>query len=204
VAPVASTAPAARRLSRLPFSRDEADRILAMVPPALSLKALDFDANRGAAMSPALSAYRIVHFGTHAVRDDRHPELSGIVLSLVDPRGRKQNGFLRLQDLYNLHLGADLVVLSACETAVGVAAGGEGLASMARGFFYAGAVRVVAALWKVDDEATAAFMQLFYRAQIVDRLSTAAALRAAQQSMRGQKRWEDPYYWSGFILQGEW
>jgi CHAT domain-containing protein/tetratricopeptide (TPR) repeat protein len=198
-----ATAPPSRRLSRLPFSRDEAESILALAPPNQRLRALDFDANRTLATSAALGEYRFVHFATHAVRDDRHPELSAVILSLVDRQGAPQDGFLRLQDVTALRLNADLVLLSACETAIGKQAGGEGLLSLARGFFFAGSRRVIATLWRVDDEAAARLLQLFYRA-LLNGATPAVALRAAQQNMRQQKRWADPFYWSGFVLQGEW
>jgi CHAT domain-containing protein len=194
-----------RRLSRLPFSREEADRILAAAPFETSLKALDFDASRTTATGTDLSQYRILHFATHAVQDDEHPGLSGIVLSLVRRDGNPQDGFLRLHDLFGLRLQADLVVLSACETGTGRQTGGEGLASLSRGFFYAGAARVVSSLWKVDDEATARLMELFYKALFARaQMSPAAALQAAQTAMMKQKRWEDPHYWSAFVLQGDW
>lgn len=212
VDPAVTSAPAARgpapgipsrRLSRLPFSRDEAERILRLVPANSRLQALNFDANRATAVSANLAQYRIVHFATHAIQDDEHPELSGIVLSLVGANGRPQDGFLRIHDLYGLHLRADLVVLSACETGIGRQTGREGLASLARGFFFAGATRVMSSLWKVDDEATARLMELFYKALLNDpRQEPAAALRAAQNEMQHQKRWADPHYWSGFVLQG--
>jgi hypothetical protein len=79
---------------------------------------------------------------------------------------------------------------------------GEGLISLTRGFMYAGAARVVASLWKVEDEASAALMKNFYQAMINDGLQPAAALRKAQISVWEQKRWRSPYYWAGFILQG--
>jgi CHAT domain-containing protein len=107
------------------------------------------------ATSRELSQYRIVHFATHGLLDSQHPELSGLVLSLVDESGKPQNGFLRLHDIYNLNLPVELVVLSACNTGLGKDVRGEGLVGIVRGFMYAGAARVVASLWKVDDEATA-------------------------------------------------
>ena len=106
---------------------------------------MDFSASRSAATSPDLAQYRIVHFATHGVLDSRTPALSGIVLSLVDRQGRPVDGFLRLWDIYNLRLPIDLVVLSACQTALGKEIKGEGLVGMTRGFMYAGAARVVAA-----------------------------------------------------------
>src|SRR6185369_10835773 len=132
------------------------------------------------------------------------PELSGIVLSLVDEQGRPQNGFLRLYDIYNLKLEADLVVLSACQTALGKEIKGEGLVGLTRGFMYAGAPRVVASLWQIDDRATAEFMGRFYEAMLRQGLKPAAALRAAQVAMWKGRRWQAPHYWAAFTLQGEW
>jgi CHAT domain-containing protein len=191
-------------LPRLPFSRREADEIMAVTPEGEGKKAVDFDASRATATSPELSQYRIVHFATHGLLDSVHPELSGLVFSMVDKNGRPQNGFLELQDIYNLNLPADLVVLSACETGLGKEISGEGLVGLTRGFMYAGASRVMASLWKVSDAGTAALMAEFYRSMEKDALPPAAALRAAQIKMWQQKRWRDPYYWAAFQLQGEW
>jgi CHAT domain-containing protein len=191
-------------LSRLRFSRQEADAIAALVPGEKSLKATDFAANRAMAISEELGQYRIVHFATHVLLNSQRPELSGIVLSLVDKEGRPQDGFLRLHETYNLKLEADLVVLSACQTALGKEIKGEGLAGLTRGFMYAGAPRIVATLWSVEDRATAELMKRFYREMLGKGVRPAAALRAAQVAMWKQKGWEDPFYWGGFVLQGEW
>jgi CHAT domain-containing protein len=191
------------RIPRLPFSRQEAERILALLPPGSGFKALDFDASRATATT-ALAEYRMVHFATHALVNSEHPELSGLVLSLVDGRGTPQDGFLRLHDVYNLSLPADLVVLSACRTALGEDVRGEGFVGLTRGFFYAGAARLVASLWKVDDAATAELMTRFYAAMLKDGLAPAAALRRAQVELWSSRRWHAPYYWAAFFLQGEW
>jgi CHAT domain-containing protein len=127
-----------------------------------------------------------------------------LVLSLFDEQGKRQDGFLRLHDIYNLNLPADLVVLSACNTGLGKDVRGEGLVGIVRGFMYAGAARVVASLWKVDDEATAELMKRFYQQMLQERKTPAAALRAAQIGMSQQKRWHSPYNWAAFVLQGEW
>jgi CHAT domain-containing protein/tetratricopeptide (TPR) repeat protein len=195
---------AQQRLQRLTFSRREADEITALTGPGASFKALDFVANRATALGPNLSQYRIIHFATHGLLNSQHPELSGVVLSLFDEEGRPQDGFLRLHDIYNLKLAADLVVLSACKTGLGKEIKGEGLVGLTRGFFYAGAPRVVASLWKVDDRATAELMKLFYERMLRDGLRPAEALRKAQIDMLKQPRWAAPYYWAGFTLQGEW
>jgi CHAT domain-containing protein len=168
------------------------------------MEALDFKANRVTATSSELSQYRIVHIATHGLLNSEHPELSGIVLSLVDEQGRPQDGFLRLHEIYNLNLPAELVVLSACRTALGKEIKGEGLVGLTRGFMYAGAARVMASLWKVQDDATAELMKRFYRGVLKDGMRPAAALRAAQVEMWKSKQWRSPYYWAAFVLQGEW
>lgn len=192
------------RVGRLPFSREEADAIARLVPAGEALKATGFEATRDTALGPALRDYRIVHFATHGVFDSSRPALSGLIFSLVDRQGRYKNGYVRLQDIYNLRLDAEVVVLSACETALGTEIKGEGLVGLARAFMYAGAPRVVASLWAVDDLATAELMTRFYRGMLQGSLPAAAALQAAQRSMRSEARWRDPYYWAGFTLVGDW
>ena len=191
-------------LTRLHFSRQEAEEISRLAGDKRNLKALDFAASRTMATNEKLSDYRIVHFATHGLINNHHPDLSGIVLSLVDEQGRPQNGFLRLYDIYNLKLNADLVVLSACQTALGKDIKGEGLVGLTRGFMYAGAPRVVASYWRIDDRATSDIMKRFYSAMFKDGLRPAAALRAAQVSMLQDKRWQSPHYWAAFTVQGEW
>jgi len=191
-------------ISPLYFSRDEAQAIVKVAPKGKTLLAMDFRASREMAMSPELSQYRMIHFATHGLLDLEHPELSGIVLSLVDEKGEAKDGYLRLHDIYNLNLPAELVVLSACQTGVGKQIKGEGLIALTRGFMYAGAKSVVASLWKVDDAATAALMAEFYKQMFTNKLKPAAALRAAQLSIAQEKRWQSPYYWAGFFLQGDW
>jgi len=190
---------------RLLSTRREAAAISALVPERERMQALDFEASRTTAIRPDLGEYRIVHFATHGLLNNIHPELSGIVLSLVDEAGHQQDGFLRLQDIYNLKLPAELVVLSACQTGLGKEIKGEGLIGLARGFMYAGAPRIVASLWKVDDLATSELMKRFYQGLLgPERLRPAGALRQAQLSIWKQKQWREPYYWAAFVLQGEW
>jgi CHAT domain-containing protein len=187
---------------RLLESRREARDIAALAPDVDV--ALDFEANRASAMSPRLADYRVIHFATHGIIDNDHPELSGVVLSLFNDKGEPQDGFLRLHDIYNLKLPVDLVVLSACSTALGREIVGEGLIGLVRGFMYAGSRRVLASLWKVDDEATSELMTRFYRALFERGLAPSAALQAAQVELLKTKRWSHPFYWAGFVLQGEW
>ena len=154
-------------------------------------------------MSQDFSRYLVLHFATHGILNSESPELSGVVLSLVTENGELQNGFLRLHDIYNLNLSAQLVVLSACNTGVGQEIKGEGLVSLVRGFMYAGSGSVIASLWKVDDEATGELMKQFYISLFKDGLKPAAALRKAKQNIWEQKRWRAPFYWGAFVLQGE-
>jgi CHAT domain-containing protein len=189
---------------RLPWTRREAEAIAAVVPAGRSFLALDFRASRETALSPELSRYRIVHFATHGLIDSRTPALSGLMLSRVGEHGAPREGFLGLRDIYNLRLGADLVVLSGCETALGREVRGEGLVGLTQGFLYTGAKQVVASLWRVEDRATAELMARFYKGLLVEGLAPAAALRQAQLAVRQEKRWRSPYYWSGFVLQGDW
>ncbi len=200
-APRVNAAPA--EFTRLRFSRQEADQITALAAGRKNLLALDFDASRALVQSGRLAGYGYVHFATHAVIDSEHPELSGIVLSLVDRRGRSEDGFLRMLDIYNLKLNAGLVTLSACRTALGKDIAGEGLVGLTRGFLYAGASRVLATLWSVEDKATSELMRRFYSGILRDKLSPASALRAAQLAMWHDKQWRSPYYWGAFTLQGE-
>jgi CHAT domain-containing protein/Tfp pilus assembly protein PilF len=189
---------------RLRASRREAETIVELAGKNNAVEELDFDSSRETATSDALGQYRIIHIATHGLLNSRNPELSGLVFSLVDRQGRPKNGFLEAQDIYNLKLGADLVVLSACQTALGKEIRGEGLVGLTRAFMYAGVPRVVASLWKVPDQATTELMQKFYRGILQQGLQPAAALRAAQFSMWKEPRRSAPYYWAGFTLQGDW
>ncbi len=192
------------RLQRLVESKREAQAIRDIAAAGQTTIALGFDASRERVMASNLAEYRIVHFATHSLLNEDNPELSGVVFSLVDKQGKEQNGFLRLHEIFNLNLPVEMVVLSACQTGLGKKIKGEGLVGLTRGFMYAGAPRVVASLWSVDDRATALLMSSFYRKMLRENLPPAAALRAAQNEIRGQKQWRSPVYWAGFVLQGEW
>lgn len=188
-------------LERLPASGAEARAIADLAPGQKSLVALGFDANRERVTGGALNRFRYIHFATHAFVDDRHPQLSWLALSQFDRRGREQNGFLRLSDIYKLRLSADLVVLGACRTGLGQELRGEGMIGLTRGFMYAGAPRVIVSLWDVSDSATARLMKSFYGYLLQQRLTPSAALRQAQLDMWRQNR--APFYWAAFTLQGD-
>ena len=191
-------------LPPLRYSRMEAESIAALLPKDHVWLAEDADASRASALAPDWRHFTIVHFATHAVVDTNRPEISGIVLSSRGPNGQSEDGMLRMNDIYNLDMPVDLVVLSGCETAAGRGVGAEGVFSLSRAFFYAGAEHVLASLWPVEDRATAVFMAEFYRALLVDHNSAASALYVAQQRLARDSRWASPYYWAGFVLQGGW
>jgi CHAT domain-containing protein/tetratricopeptide (TPR) repeat protein len=193
------------RFPPLSYTSQEAEAILALAPASERSEVLGKDASRAAVLSGALRNYRFLHFATHGSFATTDPGGGQLVLAQIDPRGQQEpNGFLHLADIYELNLRADLVVLSACQSALGREVRGEGMMGMTRGFFYAGAERVLVSLWNVNDRVTVELMRRFYRGILAERLSPAAALRAAQDAIRRQKRWRAPYYWAGFTLRGEW
>ena len=192
------------RLGRLPQTRHEAEAIAALVPADQRLVATGSDARRARVVDGELSTYRILHFATHGFIHPHNPELSGLVLARLDGDGGRLDGFLGLHDVSNLELSAELVVLSGCRTALGKQIRGEGLVGLTRGFMVAGVPRVVASLWQVRDTATAELMARFYRAMLVESLAPAAALRAAQLSLRQERRYRAPFFWAAFTLQGDW
>jgi CHAT domain-containing protein len=192
------------KLKRLLGTRQEAEAIMALVPATERKEFFDFQANKSNAINPDLGQYQIIHFATHGILNTVHPELSGVVMSLVDEKGISQNGFLRLRDIFNLNLSAELVVLSACQTGQGQEIKGEGIIGLTRGFMYAGSKRVLVSLWKVDDQATAELMKRFYRGLLQEKLTATMALKQAQLEMSQIPQWRSPYYWGAFVLQGEW
>jgi tetratricopeptide (TPR) repeat protein len=183
--------PAAPQLARLAFARMEAEQVLALVPAAERVAAM------GAAATPEAvrqNPAAVMHFAAHSVLDTDRPERTEIVLS---------GGSLRVRDVYGMKLGAELAVLSACQTALGKEMKREGLMSLTRAFQQAGVKRVVASLWKVDDRATAELMKHFYTEMFVGKKAAPEALREAQRRLATTRRWAHPFYWAGFIVQGE-
>jgi CHAT domain-containing protein/predicted negative regulator of RcsB-dependent stress response len=190
------------RFERLPHTKLEAEAIERLAAKGKNLMAMGFAASRDTIEQTDLSRFRIVHFATHGLLNSQHPELSGLVFSLLNERGQPREGFLRLHDVFNLKLNAELVVLSGCQTALGKEIKGEGLIGLTRGFLYAGSSRVLASLWSVQDKATADLMRRFYARLLSEGLSASEALRLAQVEMWKEQR--APYYWAAFTLQGDW
>jgi CHAT domain-containing protein len=191
-------------IPRLTGTRKEAEAILSLAPKPQTMQAFDFDASLTTLTNTDLTQYRAVHFATHGFVNSSAPELSGVLLSLVDKQGNLVDGFLRLHDIFNLSLNAQVVVLSACQTGLGGSVRGEGLVGLTRGFMYAGTPRLVVSLWSVDDDATAALMSSFYTKMLSQGMLPAQALRQAQLEMWEQDKWKSPYFWAAFTLQGDW
>lgn len=163
----------------------------------------DYDATRERFLNTDLSHFAILHLVTHAYYIQNHPENSGFLLSNISSNQKELSSFVGLREIYELRAPVFLVVLSACQTALGENLRGEGLMSLTRGFMHAGASSVVASLWEVDDRATAELMQLFYNNMLQHGMKTSEALRAAQNSIRQRPEWRSPHYWAAFTLQGE-
>jgi CHAT domain-containing protein/tetratricopeptide (TPR) repeat protein len=187
------------QLKRLPAAASEA-RAIASLADNEVLTLTGADAGRERLASTDLGDFRILHFATHAIADSVDPALATIVLSRFDAKGRPEDGAFRYYEISALRLNADLVVLSACDTAVGREVAGEGPIGLAQAFMRAGARSVVATLWEVPDTSTALLMTEFYKQMFVEHRRPAAALAAAQASLRHNPRWSDPYYWAGFQL----
>jgi len=217
---------ALERLPRLRWSREEISRISSRFESPTILVGREASEPALASMAQAgeLAKYGVIHVATHALIDGEKPERSGLVLSQLDLRDGEETGFGGGHDgiirgaeiLEGWKLNADLVTLSACETALGQAIYGEGVVGLAYPFLNAGARSLLVSLWKVDDRATALFMERFYEAWLGSAaagghraVTKAKALQSAQQWLRsyeedsGRRPFEHPYYWSAFVLLGD-
>lgn len=183
----------------LPSTRDEVLAIARLYPASGRAVRLGTSASESAVKSEDLRQYRYLHFAVHGLMDEQQPSRSGLALSR---EASAQDGMLRMGEIAQLRLNADLVTLSACETGVGRLLQGEGLLSLSRAFFYAGARQVMATLWNVNDRSTAELMKTFYT-RLAAGAPPEAALRHAQLAMLRSPRahWRHPRFWSAFVLQ---
>jgi CHAT domain-containing protein len=212
VADVSGSAPAPNAqmeglpLMRLNGTRTEADQIskLAKTSGGQADVWLDLDANEDNLDARDISKYRVIHVATHGLLNAERPQFSGVVLSLVG--NKTHDGFVRTDEVFNLHLGSPLVMLSACETGLGKERRGEGVMGLTRAFMYAGAPTVGVSLWSVADRSTADLMTDFYRRLLSTNEGTtsSSALRGAQLAMITGKKYSAPFYWAPFVLVGDW
>ncbi|QNF35650.1 CHAT domain-containing protein [Adhaeribacter swui] len=150
--------------------------------------------------SPDISQYNYLHLATHGFVNQTFPELSGLMLAQNNPG--PEDGILYTGEIYNLHLNADLVTLSACETGLGKLAQGEGVIGLSRALLFAGAKNIVVSLWKVSDESTANLMKYFYQALLAGK-DKATALQIAKRKLINHSSYRSPFYWAPFILIGK-
>jgi CHAT domain-containing protein/Tfp pilus assembly protein PilF len=189
-------------LPRLPFTA-ELETVIETVPASRRRILRGFDASSDTIRKLRLEDYSVLHFSTHAVIDDRVPELSRIALSMVTPQGQAVDGFLHPYHLAEFRLNGSTVVLSACDTALGKQVIGEGLAGLVASLFEAGAAQLVLSLSEVDAEASAQFFSVVYSHLLSPRPSNMEhSLALARRELAHSPRWSDPYYWASFIVRG--
>lgn len=197
-------------LARLAGTRTEAEQIvkLAKTSGTQADVWLDLDASEDNLEARDVRKYRVLHIATHGLLDAERPQFTGLVLTLVG--NKSEDGFLRTDEVFNLRLGAPLVMLSACETGLGKEKRGEGVMGLTRAFMYAGAPTVGVTLWSVADKSTADLMTDFYKrllatpATASSGVSASAAMRDAQLAMIAGKKYSAPFYWAPFVLVGDW
>jgi len=187
------------RLGDLPSSRDEAVNAAAALPNRSNTLLLGNEATETAFKKSV--DHRIIHLAVHAIANDTSPDRAAFIL-LSDPQ-HGEDGFLYPSEIVQLPLNADLVVLSACDTAVGPVEGEEGISTLARAFLLAGTRTVISTLWTIDDDSTLYLMKLFY-AELARQKSAPEALRVAKKSMLKAfgPRKAVPYYWAGLTVEG--
>jgi CHAT domain-containing protein len=194
------------RLARLAGTRTEADEIakIARTGGGQAEVWTDLNASEDNVRNRELTSYRVVHVATHGLLDAERPQFTGVVLSLVG--NKTGDGFLRTDEIFNLKMGAPLVMLSACETGLGKEKRGEGVIGLTRAFMYAGAPTVGVTLWSVADKSTAELMTDFYRRllSLNKPASASSAMRQAQVAMISGKKYSAPFYWAPFVIVGEW
>jgi len=182
---------------QLPYSRRKIAEIAKLFPDA-TVRTRAEATEASFKKDPALANYTVLHFAVHGLLHPSRPPLSALALSRD---GGPEDSLLQVYEIVNLKLGADLVVMSACETALGENLPGEGLAGLAQSFIYADGASVAASLWKVEDAATAGLMVEFHRQRRAT-LNSASALRQAKLAHIRGSRYAHPYFWAGFVLSG--
>ena len=193
------------RFVRLLGTRTEAEQIGKLVRASgrPADEWLDLTASEENIETRDIKQYRVIHIATHGLLDADRPQFTGVILSLVG--NKSADGFLRTDEVFNLRLGAPLVMLSACETGLGKNKRGEGVMGLTRAFLYAGAPTVGVSLWPIGDSATANLMPEFYKRLLASEgVSPSAAMREAQLSMIVGKKFNAPFYWAPFVLVGDW
>jgi len=187
------------RLDPLPEAERQVRELSRLYGPQRSTIYIGADAQE-ARLKKEAAGYRILHLAAHGILNDKNPMYSQVVLS--QPEGDKnEDGMLEAWEIIKMDLKADLVVLSACETARGKVGNGEGMIGLSWAFFVAGAPTTVASQWSVDSASTTELMVEFHR-NLERRKSKAEALRQAMLKLLKSKEYGRPFYWAGFVVVG--
>ncbi len=185
-------------LQPLKFASEEMKSIAGLVAPESRRVVSRGEATEARVKGLDLAGYKVLHFATHSLLDENAAGRSALVMTRDG--SSDEDGFLQAAEIYNIRLNADLVVLSACQTARGKPGKGEGIQGLARAFFCAGSKAVVASLWNINDRTTAAFMKVFY-GRLAEGKTVDEALRLAKIEMCRSGRCQ-PYHWAAFVLIG--
>ena len=188
-----------QHLPRLPGAAAEASAIVSLMPTGSVDRLEGFAANRERFLGSSLEQYRLIHVASHATTDSEVPQASALILSTVDGTGKNIDGRVYAADFLGVHLNADTVVLSACETALGKHVAGEGLVGLQYIVLARGARAVVSSLWPALDQATAQMMVRFYTALLHQHSTVISAWSAASRAALGG-RYSDPGTWGTFML----
>lgn len=188
--------------SRLPYAALEVKKIGEIFANEQTRIYVEDEATEEKLKNEITNPYRMLHFATHGLLDEKRPGRSCIVFALDDDPA--EDGFLQMNEIFNLRLNADLVVLSACKSGGGKLVRGEGLVGLTRAFLYAGAKTMVVSLWSVDDQSTAQFMEKFYTSLVTGSHKNKALRQAKLSFIKGSMpALRHPYYWAPFVLIGE-
>jgi len=189
-------------LDPIPSTRKEVESIAALYPHSRVYLGPEATEERAKSVGPQA---RLLHFACHGLLNERFPLDSALALTIPEhPTAGQDNGLLQAWEiLESVRLDADLVTLSACDTALGQEMGGEGLIGLTRAFQYAGARSVLASLWSVSDISTADLMRRFY-SHLRAGKGKDEALQAAQSALIRSPEFSHPYYWAAFQLVGDW
>jgi len=189
------------KLKPLPYSAQEVKNIARLFPQDKTVLFIGPQASEKNVKSAQLEQYRRIHFATHVLIDEKLPARSCIALS--QPNGSNEDGFLRLNEIFALHLNADLVTLSGCQSAKGKLTRAEGVLGLTRAFFYAGARSLLVSQWQVNDFTTAHFMEIFYSRLKEGNTKTAALQKTKIEFIKGAiLKNRHPYFWAPFVLIG--
>ncbi|HZF24944.1 MAG TPA: CHAT domain-containing tetratricopeptide repeat protein [Steroidobacteraceae bacterium] len=187
-------------LRRLPASRREVEGIVKIASGWHSDVLLGEAATKTAVLAQPLSAFRVLHFATHARLDVHDPQLSSILLSTRAQDSVQDDSALSLRDIVGLGLNADAVVLSACEGSLGKEYRGQLSFGLSEAFLLAGARNVLGSLWRVSDVATETYMRVFYQAYMTRGMDSVAAAQTAARRMKSDPVYGHPYYWAAFVI----